>query len=88
MLRPRRRGTAPFTADVENNTFSRPPRYRDCGGEIAFRVKFHTDRFRHSCFFDAGLYYPMIIAAITVIIGSIFLKETRGHKIWAEVEKE
>lgn len=33
----------------------------------------------------AGLYYPMIIAGITVIIGSIFLKETRGHKIWDEV---
>ena len=33
----------------------------------------------------AGLYYPMGIAAITVIIGSIFLKETRGHKIWVEV---
>ena len=34
----------------------------------------------------AGLYYPMGIAAITVIVGSIFLKETRGHKIWAEVK--
>ncbi|HQZ95765.1 MAG TPA: MFS transporter [Pyrinomonadaceae bacterium] len=33
----------------------------------------------------AGLYYPMTIAAITVIIGTIFLKETHGHKIWAEV---
>ncbi|MFN2500453.1 MAG: MFS transporter [Pyrinomonadaceae bacterium] len=33
----------------------------------------------------AGLYYPMAIAAITVIVGSIFLKETRGHKIWDEV---
>ncbi len=32
----------------------------------------------------AGLYYPMSIAAITVIVGVIFLKETRGHKIWAE----
>ena len=35
----------------------------------------------------AGLYYPMIIAAITVVVGSIFLKETHGHKIWAEVGK-
>lgn len=34
----------------------------------------------------AGLYYPMIIAGITVIIGSIFLKETRGNKIWDEVQ--
>ena len=33
----------------------------------------------------AGLYYPMGIAAITVVVGSIFLKETRGHKIWDEV---
>ncbi len=33
----------------------------------------------------AGLYYPMGIAAITVIVGSIFLKETRSHKIWDEV---
>ncbi|MBS1768850.1 MAG: MHS family MFS transporter [Acidobacteria bacterium] len=35
----------------------------------------------------AGLYYPMIIAGITFIVGSIFLKETRGHKIWEEVGK-
>lgn len=36
----------------------------------------------------AGLYYPMIVAGVTVIIGSIFLKETRGHKIWDEVKAE
>ncbi|MCC6452092.1 MAG: MHS family MFS transporter [Acidobacteria bacterium] len=36
----------------------------------------------------AGLYYPMIIAGITFIVGSIFLKETRGHRIWEEVGKE
>jgi MFS family permease len=35
----------------------------------------------------AGLYYPMIVAGITFIIGSIFLKETHGHKIWAEVKE-
>ncbi len=35
----------------------------------------------------AGLYYPMIIAGITLVVGTIFLKETHGHKIWAEVEK-
>ena len=34
----------------------------------------------------AGLYYPMIVAGITLVIGSIFLKETHGHKIWAEVD--
>jgi MFS family permease len=35
----------------------------------------------------AGLYYPMIIAGITFIIGSIFLRETHGHKIWEEIER-
>lgn len=33
----------------------------------------------------AGLYYPIIVAGITFIIGSIFLKETHGHRIWEEV---
>ncbi len=33
----------------------------------------------------AGLYYPMIVASITFIVGSLFLKETHGHKIWDEV---
>lgn len=33
----------------------------------------------------AGLYYPMIVAGITFVVGAIFLKETRGHKIWEEV---
>ncbi|HEX8184482.1 MAG TPA: MFS transporter, partial [Blastocatellia bacterium] len=32
----------------------------------------------------AGLYYPMIVASITFIIGAIFLKETRHVKIWQE----
>ena len=35
----------------------------------------------------AGLFYPMAIAGITFVVGSIFLKETHGNKIWAEVEK-
>ena len=34
----------------------------------------------------AGLYYPMIIAAVTLVVGSIFLKETHGHRIWEEIE--
>lgn len=34
----------------------------------------------------AGLYYPMIIAAVTFIVGAIFLKETHGHRIWEEVQ--
>jgi MFS family permease len=33
----------------------------------------------------AGLYYPMIIAGITFVVGAILLRDTRGHKIWDEV---
>ena len=33
----------------------------------------------------AGLYYPMIVASITFVVGAIFLKETHGHRIWEEV---
>jgi hypothetical protein len=36
----------------------------------------------------AGLYYPMAVAAITLIVGSIFLRETHGHRIWEEVKVE
>jgi len=32
----------------------------------------------------AGLYYPMIVAGATFVIGSIFLKETQGTRIWDE----
>jgi len=35
----------------------------------------------------AGLYYPMAIAALTFIVGMIFLKETHGTLIWDEAEK-
>jgi MFS family permease len=35
----------------------------------------------------AGLYYPMLIAGITFIVGSLLLKETSGNKIWEESEK-
>ena len=34
----------------------------------------------------AGLYYPMIVATITLIFGAIFLKETHGTLIWAEYD--
>lgn len=34
----------------------------------------------------AGLYYPMGIAAITFVFGSLVLKETHGTKIWDEVD--
>jgi MFS family permease len=33
----------------------------------------------------AGLYYPMIVASITFVFGSLFLKETHGTRIWDEV---
>jgi len=33
----------------------------------------------------AGLYYPMIVSGITLVIGSLLLQETHGHKIWDEV---
>jgi len=34
----------------------------------------------------AGLYYPMIVASMTFVVGSLLLRETHGHKIWDEVE--
>ncbi|MGB8129878.1 MAG: MFS transporter, partial [Candidatus Angelobacter sp.] len=32
-----------------------------------------------------GLYYPIIVAAITFVIGSVALHDTRNVKIWTEV---
>jgi MFS family permease len=32
-----------------------------------------------------GLYYPITVAIVTFVIGSIFLKDTHGTRIWAEV---
>jgi len=34
----------------------------------------------------AGLYYPMLVASITFVFGSLVLKETHGTKIWDEVK--
>ncbi len=34
-----------------------------------------------------GLYYPITVAALTFVIGSIALKDTHGTKIWQEVGK-
>jgi hypothetical protein len=34
----------------------------------------------------AGLYYPMIVASITFVIGSLMLRETKNVLIWDEVE--
>jgi MFS family permease len=33
----------------------------------------------------AGLYYPMIVAGMTFVVGSLLLRETHGHRIWDEV---
>jgi MFS family permease len=35
----------------------------------------------------AGLYYPITIASITFIVGSLLLKETHSRLIWQETEK-
>jgi Sugar (and other) transporter. len=33
----------------------------------------------------AGLYYPMMVASLTFVVGSLLLKETHGTRIWDEV---
>jgi MFS family permease len=33
----------------------------------------------------AGLWYPIAVATMTLMVGSVFLKETRGTRIWDEV---
>jgi hypothetical protein len=34
----------------------------------------------------AGLYYPIVVASLTFIVGSLLLKETRHTLIWDEVK--
>ena len=34
----------------------------------------------------AGLYYPIIVAGITFVVGSLLLRETKNTMIWDEVE--
>jgi hypothetical protein len=34
----------------------------------------------------AGLYYPIIVAGVTFIVGSLLLKETHNALIWDEIE--
>ncbi len=36
----------------------------------------------------AGLYYPIIVAGVTFIVGSLLLKETRHVLIWGETEDQ
>jgi hypothetical protein len=35
-----------------------------------------------------GLYYPIAIAGVTLVVGSLFLKETHGIRIWDETESD
>jgi MFS family permease len=35
----------------------------------------------------AGLYYPMIVAGLTFVVGSLLLKETKDHRIWDELDE-
>jgi MFS family permease len=35
----------------------------------------------------AGLYYPMIVAGMTFVVGSLLLRETHGHRIWDEISE-
>jgi hypothetical protein len=35
----------------------------------------------------AGLYYPIVVAGLTFIIGSLLLPETRHVRIWQEVKE-
>jgi hypothetical protein len=34
----------------------------------------------------AGLYYPIVVASLTFIVGSLLLKETKHTLIWDEVK--
>jgi hypothetical protein len=34
----------------------------------------------------AGLYYPIVVAGITFVVGSLLLRETRDVRIWEEVK--
>src|SRR4029450_4756485 len=36
----------------------------------------------------AGLYYPIIVAGITFVVGSLLLKETRSVLIWEEMASD
>jgi hypothetical protein len=36
----------------------------------------------------AGLHYPIGVAALTFVVGSLLLKETRGETIWREEESK
>jgi hypothetical protein len=35
----------------------------------------------------AGLYYPIAVAGVTFVVGSLLLKESHQEKIWTEVQR-
>jgi hypothetical protein len=35
----------------------------------------------------AGLYYPIIVAGVTFIVGSLLLRETKHVLIWEELDE-
>ena len=35
----------------------------------------------------AGLYYPIAVAIVTFVVGSLLLKETHGERIWHEINR-
>jgi len=35
----------------------------------------------------AGLYYPLAVCAVTLVVGSIFLRETHATRIWDEISE-
>jgi hypothetical protein len=34
-----------------------------------------------------GLGYPIVVCLVTLLVGSIFIRETRGHKIDANIHE-
>jgi MFS family permease len=36
----------------------------------------------------AGLYYPIVVAGVTFVVGSLLLVETHQHRIWDEVDRQ
>ena len=35
----------------------------------------------------AGLYYPILVATLTFVVGCVFLTETHRERVWKEVER-
>jgi ATP/ADP translocase len=35
----------------------------------------------------AGLVYPIVVALVTFVVGSLYLKESHTHRIWDEIDE-